>query len=365
MDDSEATTPDAINPLVLERLRQYGMHAKESMPRHRSLPRASVLLLLSQDGRLLMTQRSMNLRSHPGEVCFPGGKQDEDDKGDDATTAVREFEEEMGVKLLPMDKLPNEESISHRTNTSDQLVPLHLLCTLPTIETRHHVCVTGIVGYMSRTASALHWRVNPDEVAKAFWVPLQFFLRESPIEEFFTSEPMPTMKRKYLYENENGDESFIIRGATSWLAHRASQIAYSTIDSSNNNMDITDSDAAQSNNSNHGGATRSGMLYRKVDATTGTKGHWITKYFVFQNGILHQYDNEQMAQRKGQSANKKHRLMIRNSDKDLQVQSEVNDKHFAFSISVLDGRIIWHLAALDETDRQGWIHALSSSHSKL
>lgn len=46
---------------------------------------------------LLFTERSSNLRSHGGEISFPGGKFDSVDKNaEDA--ALRETEEELGVK---------------------------------------------------------------------------------------------------------------------------------------------------------------------------------------------------------------------------------------------------------------------------
>ena len=72
--------------------------SNKDRPQHSSLPRASVLVPLffdEADGtddqpRLLLTQRPMRLSSHPGEVCFPGGRQEPSDDGDDVTTALRE-----------------------------------------------------------------------------------------------------------------------------------------------------------------------------------------------------------------------------------------------------------------------------------
>ncbi|GAA2039343.1 hypothetical protein GCM10009720_19820 [Yaniella flava] len=84
---------------------------------------ASVLLLFgSMDDRpatfdrtivpkeldILLTQRSLALRNHPGQVSFPGGGQEPAD--DDATVcAVRETQEETGVDptgIVPIGQLP-------------------------------------------------------------------------------------------------------------------------------------------------------------------------------------------------------------------------------------------------------------------
>ena len=45
---------------------------------------------------LLFTVRSSNLRSHAGEICFPGGRKDEKD-GSPTDTAFREAYEEVGI----------------------------------------------------------------------------------------------------------------------------------------------------------------------------------------------------------------------------------------------------------------------------
>jgi len=54
--------------------------------------------LYVQDGRLhaVFTKRGDDLRRHPGEISFPGGRQD-DDESDLRLTALREAEEEIGL----------------------------------------------------------------------------------------------------------------------------------------------------------------------------------------------------------------------------------------------------------------------------
>jgi len=63
---------------------------------------AAVLVpLYEHDGdlHLVFTRRRDDLRRHPGEISFPGGRQDEPDE-DLVATALREAEEEIG---LPVD----------------------------------------------------------------------------------------------------------------------------------------------------------------------------------------------------------------------------------------------------------------------
>src|ERR1044071_3469690 len=61
---------------------------------------AAVLVPLFLDGdgapRVVLTSRREDLRRHPGEISFPGGRQDPED-ADLCATALREAEEEIGL----------------------------------------------------------------------------------------------------------------------------------------------------------------------------------------------------------------------------------------------------------------------------
>ena len=73
-------------------------------------PKAGVLIALKnigenkKDPHIIFTKRSSKLSSHPGEVSFPGGKFEKQDINLLAT-AVRESEEEIGIKKLNLEHL--------------------------------------------------------------------------------------------------------------------------------------------------------------------------------------------------------------------------------------------------------------------
>jgi len=58
--------------------------------------RGAVLMLFSAQRDLLLTERAHDMRSHPGQVSFPGGSTDPGDPSP-AATALREAEEETGL----------------------------------------------------------------------------------------------------------------------------------------------------------------------------------------------------------------------------------------------------------------------------
>ncbi len=62
-------------------------------------PPSAVLVPISMTStgpELLLTRRAWSMRSHPGQISFPGGRQDREDT-DLLDTALRETEEEIGI----------------------------------------------------------------------------------------------------------------------------------------------------------------------------------------------------------------------------------------------------------------------------
>ncbi|CAJ0955923.1 unnamed protein product, partial [Mesorhabditis belari] len=65
---------------------------------------------------ILFTKRSMLLKAHRGEVCFPGGRADENETVDEA--AIRELEEEIGISRSLVDVWGHLQSIPTRQPAS-------------------------------------------------------------------------------------------------------------------------------------------------------------------------------------------------------------------------------------------------------
>lgn len=198
-------------PPLLSPLQQLGLDVggpNNTPPTHHSkLRRASVLVLIFVDKdeklSILLTRRSDKLRSHPGEVCFPGGKQDEKDEKDDIKTALREAREEVGL-----DK--------------DSIQPI---CRLRTLESVNHLCVTPIVGWME-SFERKDLIINEDEVADVFTCPLQYFVQADHehydvewSQELFTY-------RSYEYCDPVSNRIFLITGLTAHVAREVSELVY-------------------------------------------------------------------------------------------------------------------------------------------
>ncbi|MEM6464792.1 MAG: CoA pyrophosphatase [Pseudomonadota bacterium] len=77
----------------------YDLNPELRLAPSRKLRAAAVLVAIDVSdpiSRLWLTKRSSALEHHPGQVAFPGGKQDEGD-ADLAQTALREAQEEIGL----------------------------------------------------------------------------------------------------------------------------------------------------------------------------------------------------------------------------------------------------------------------------
>jgi len=95
----------------------------------RRLRPAAVLapIIEGSDGYdLILTKRSSALKHHPGQIAFPGGKQDEGD-ADLIATALREAKEEIGLPLTHAEVLGSFSP--HETVTAFTVTPVVALVT--------------------------------------------------------------------------------------------------------------------------------------------------------------------------------------------------------------------------------------------
>lgn len=92
------------------------------LPPGRILRPAAVLLAVVDDARgpqVVLTKRSARLQHHPGQIAFPGGKQDTTDPTPEAA-ALREAHEEVGLapaQVHVLGRLPVHETVTGFTVT--------------------------------------------------------------------------------------------------------------------------------------------------------------------------------------------------------------------------------------------------------
>ncbi len=108
-----------------------------------------VPMLWEADGwHLLFTIRNTDLPEHSGQVSFPGGRADLQDKNV-VDTALREASEEIG--LNPLDVV--------------------VLGSLPEFHTITNYKVTPVVGFIP---TPYQFKIAPDEVSRVFSIPLRW-----------------------------------------------------------------------------------------------------------------------------------------------------------------------------------------------
>jgi 8-oxo-dGTP pyrophosphatase MutT (NUDIX family) len=165
------------------------------LPPDGSNPReGAVLMLFGEDERgpfLLLTERSHNMRSHPGQISFPGGKVEPSDASP-AAAALRETQEETGLDPAGVEifgELPQ-------------------LWLPPS-----NFAVTTVLGWW-REASTVHV-VDPDEVHAVLLIPIEDLL--DPTHRRMTVHPMGFKGPAFLID---GRDDLVLWGFTAGVISR-------------------------------------------------------------------------------------------------------------------------------------------------
>ncbi|WP_286233035.1 CoA pyrophosphatase [Thalassotalea sediminis] len=111
------------------------------------------LVELNNNLQVILTKRSEHLRHHPGQISFPGGKVEAQDRNV-IDTALREANEEIGI-------------------SADNI---EILGQLPDYQTLTGFTISPIIALLSEMP---HYIIDNNEVAHVFEVPLAHFLDQN------------------------------------------------------------------------------------------------------------------------------------------------------------------------------------------
>ena len=144
----------------------------------------SVLVpLVEKDGELhiLYEVRAENMRKQPGEVCFPGGRIENDESAEEC--AIRETSEELNIR---------PENI-------------RIIAQMDFLHTYSNFTLYSLLGIIDQEVIA-EINVNPDEVKEIFLVPVSFLAENEP--EVFCFDVLPNIGPDFPYEKINKTDGY-------------------------------------------------------------------------------------------------------------------------------------------------------------
>ncbi|KAG1054112.1 hypothetical protein G6F43_003857 [Rhizopus delemar] len=163
------------------------------------------MITIQDKPSVLFTVRNMNMRTHRGEISFPGGKQDPTDESLEHT-ALRETEEEIGLPPQAIEILGRYSALPNKTGS---------------------LRVHPYVGFVKNDYIDLT-RFNPEEVSSVFTLPVDYLVdpKNRQVKQFRDSQIKYTVfKAPNSLEGEKeiwGLTGFILEGVFRVPAYYAS-----------------------------------------------------------------------------------------------------------------------------------------------
>lgn len=177
---TEADIARRLAQLSQAPLAGLGMHPGE--PAYENLRRAAVLIPLLWDGaqwQVLLTRRTESLQNHKGQVAFPGGASEPEDRSPEVTACREAFEE---VGLLPAD--------------------VQILGRMPARPTISSYLIHPVVG---RIPWPYHFQLSPEEVSRAFTIPLTWLADPMHWEEREKLVSTGTLEKVVYFQDYDGE----------------------------------------------------------------------------------------------------------------------------------------------------------------
>lgn len=160
-------------------------HSENAIPCAVLIP----LIEINREVFVILTKRAEHLRKHAGQISFPGGKVEPDDKNF-TDTALRESFEEIGI---PAEKV-------------------EVIGQLKNYQTLTGYGITPIVGFISKD---IEFIADKNEVAEIFTVPLDYFYRREHYIEITIRQKEHLKKVNFIpYQQYNiwGATASILKG---------------------------------------------------------------------------------------------------------------------------------------------------------